>query len=156
MPGVSLGKQAVEFVCACGLGFLLGLYYELFRTVRVMSPPSKMTCIFQDVFFCLSSALVTFFAFLGLADGNLYPYLFFGEVIGFWIFRGSLGNVLHKVMARICTIMEGFLKWVGRKIFMPIFGLARAKKKYLETVWTKKHLKSKKTQKKSIFFSKKS
>lgn len=155
MPGVTVGKQAVEFLCACGLGFLLGAYYEVFRTVRFISPPSVSVCVFQDIFFCVSSALITFFTFLGLADGILYPYLILGEILGFFVFLGSLGNIIHKLLAGIYGFLARILSGVNRRFFSPVFRFFTIKTSKIKAVLEKTCKKLRKTEKKSIFFSKK-
>ncbi len=156
MPGETVGRQVLQFLGTCGLGFLLGLYYEFFRSVRLWSPPSVGVCIFQDIFFCLSSALVTFFVLLGLADGNMYPYLFIGEGIGFLVFYGSLGNVIHKILLWILRLLTKIFKGIQRKVFTPVYRWLTQKFWKAKGILVEKCKKTKKTQKKSIFFSKKS
>ena len=155
MPGETVGRQVLQFLGTCGLGFLLGLYYEVFRSIRLWSPPSVGVCIFQDIFFCLSSALVTFFAFLGLADGNMYPYLFIGEGLGFFVFYGSLGNIIHKIFVWVLRFFTRLFKSVQRKVFTPMYCWLAEKISRVKAFLEEKCKKTQKTQKKSIFFSKK-
>lgn len=129
MSAVTVQQQAVIFLLACGLGFLLGFYYEIFRSLRLASTHTVKRCILEDVFFCVTSALTSFFMFLALTDGLLNLYVFVGEILGFLVFYGSLGRFLHVVLARV-------FRW-------------------LKPLFPKSGVKNIKTTKKSIFFSKK-
>lgn len=106
--------QIDAFLYACGLGFWIGLYYEMFRTLRLLLPPSVCACFVQDLLFCLSSAVLTFFGFLAIADGNMYPYLFVGETVGFLAFYYTVGRVLHIVLASVIRRCIGVVAVIGR------------------------------------------
>lgn len=127
--GVTGETQLWNFLYACGLGFWLGLYYELFRTVRLLLPPTAKGCFFQDVFFCLSAALITFFTFLAIADGQMVPYLFIGEIIGFFAFYCTIGRIFHTLLAallrRLARAIRTLWRWISRPIsrwFGALFG----------------------------------
>ncbi len=154
MPGVTVGRQVFQFIVTCGLGFLLGLYYECFKAIRMWSPPGVVACVFQDIFFCLSSAVITFFAFLGLADGNMYPYLFVGEAVGFFVFYGSLGNVVHKILVCFLKLCNTIFNSIQKRVWVPVYGWFIKKISRKKSALVKKSKKTRKTQKKSIFFSK--
>ncbi len=119
--GMTGDIQLQSLLYACGLGFLLGLYYELFRTVRLLLPPTSRSCLFQDVFFCLSAALITFFSFLAIADGNMYPYLFMGEIAGFFSFYCTPGRAFHKVLAKLLEWLLSVLRFVKQVLSRPIY-----------------------------------
>ena len=72
------GQQLNELFLSCGMGFLLGAYYDIFRVIRLVMRPGKRTIFFQDLFFFLSSAVVTFIFSLSVMDGQLRFYLFWG------------------------------------------------------------------------------
>lgn len=155
MSMLTMGKQTVEFLGACGLGFLIGLYYEFFRSVRLVAIPSVASCVFQDIFFCVSSALLTFFVFLGLADGVMYPYLFLGELLGFYIFRGSLGKVVHVIFAGLLALLKRFWDAIAKRFFEPIMHSLSRKIMLVIKKLGKSVKNIEKTRKKFIFFSKK-
>ncbi len=153
MTELTVGRQVLQFLATCGLGFLLGLYYECFKAVRLWSPPSVCVCIVQDIFFCVSSAVITFFVLLGLADGNMYPYLFIGEGVGFFVFYGSLGNVVHKLLVFFLKCCNKVLDGVRKRFLTPVYCWVDKKLSGVKVVLAEKCKKMRKTQKKSIFFS---
>lgn len=140
---------------ACGLGFWLGLYYELFRTLRLLLPPTARGCFFQDVFFCLSAALVTFFCFLSISDGNMYPYLFIGEMAGFFSFYCTLGRVFHKILGALLRLLLLLFRRIKRWISRPLYALYRWIFVLFMRIYTAICRKFAEIRKKPNFFSKK-
>ena len=49
--GLTNGGQLTGLFLSCGLGFLLGLYYDGFRVARLVMRSSKRVIFFQDLFF---------------------------------------------------------------------------------------------------------
>ncbi len=153
--GVTGTLQVEGFLYACGLGFLIGGIYEIFRTVRLLFPPSTRGCFVQDVIFCLLATLFTFFGFLAIADGNLYLYLFFGEGIGFIAFYKTVGRVFHIILS---WFIRGFLyliKLLNDGILYPLGSLLHTLFGKVAQILLLFGQKIKKMCKKSKFFSKK-
>lgn len=147
--------QLWRLLYACGLGFWLGLYYELFRTLRLLLPPTARSCFFQDVFFCLTAALITFFCFLSIADGAMYPYLFLGELAGFFSFYYTLGRAFHKALAMVLRLLISALLAIHRRISRLLRMIYRGICRLCGGVYTATIGKFKEICKKKKFFSKK-
>lgn len=154
--GISGNVQLGSLLYACGLGFWLGLYYELFRTLRLLLPPTAKSCFFQDVFFCLSAAITTFFCFLAIADGRLLPYLFVGEIIGFFAFYFTVGLIFHQLLAVFLRILFRISRTVGRWISRPVKAAFRWLFALLQPLISSIWKKTADFFKKKIFFRKKS
>ena len=101
------GQQLNELFLSCGMGFLLGAYYDLFRVIRLVMRPGKRAIFFQDVFFFLSSAVVTFLFSLSVMDGELRFYLFLGLIAGFFAYYFTIGRV---VVRSAKAVVAAFLK----------------------------------------------
>lgn len=84
-----------------GLGFLLGLYYDAFRVARVMMQSGKRVIFVQDVFYCLSSALVFFLFAVSVNGGRLRWYLFLGAALGLAAYRMTAGRFVVRVARRV-------------------------------------------------------
>ena len=95
MDMVTGGVQLQMLLYAGGVGFWLGACYCLFQMFRIIVRCGVWSCFFQDILFCLSAALATFFVFLAISDGCIYPYLLIGEGIGFLVFYCSVGKWLQ-------------------------------------------------------------
>ena len=56
--------QITMMLCAMQTGVCVWIFYELVRLCRLLTGTTAVSCFFQDVFFCVFAALITFFAFL--------------------------------------------------------------------------------------------
>ncbi len=132
MDMVTGGVQLQMLLYACGLGFWLGAYYCLFQMFRIVVRCGIVSCFFQDVLFCVSAALVTFFVFLAVSDGCVYPYLLAGEGVGFLVFYSSVGRLLRWT----CRKSVGKLRRLRRKLqkrLQPIEVAVCARVSHLQT-----------------------
>lgn len=93
------------FLCG-GMGFLLGLYYDGFRLFRLFARPPRWAVFLQDVFYCLTAAVVTFLFALAVTDGQLRLFLPAGLLVGFFAYRQTIGRVLLRCGAWIRRRMK--------------------------------------------------
>lgn len=103
-------------LCAVQTGVCIWLLWELIRLFGLFSKTTVMRCFFQDVFFCVIAALVTFFAFLGFADGNIYPYLLLGEAIGFCIPYFTIGRIWRAISASLIRVCKRLFRPIKQRI----------------------------------------
>lgn len=123
--GVTGTAQLTGLFFACGVGFLIGLYYELFRTLRLLFPPTARGCFFQDVFFCLTAAVAVFFCLLAITDGVLYLYSFLGIAAGFFACYYTVGRVLHGLLAAVLRTLYRLWHALCRTVSRPFAALWR-------------------------------
>ncbi len=128
----------------------------MFRMVRLLFPPSAVSCFFQDVFFFISGSVTAFFVFLGIADGQIYPYLLVGVVVGFLSFYYTFGRFLHIILAkgvrwvmRICCVLSGWIQPIKRKAVVRIVVFYQSISRKLRSLKPEKLKKFQKTQKNS-------
>ncbi|MCI8553739.1 MAG: hypothetical protein HFJ80_02180 [Clostridiales bacterium] len=118
-------NQLYNLFLSCGLGFLLGAYYDVFRVCRLALRSGKRSVFFQDVFFFASSAVITFLFALTVTAGQLRLYLFLGSGAGFAAYYFTLGRVVMKFAgAVIQTVLRLWhllwtallfpFRWLGR------------------------------------------
>lgn len=113
-----------------GLGFLLGLYYDAFRVARVMMHSGKRVIFVQDVFYCLSCALVFFLFTVSVNGGRLRWYLFLGTALGLAAYRMTVGRFVVRIARRIIEAVVWLwtrfwrlvlapFRWVFRRLRKP-------------------------------------
>lgn len=117
--GLTNGGQLTGLFLSCGLGFLLGLYYDGFRVARLVMRSSKRVIFFQDLFFFVSAAILTFFFALTVTGGELRFYLFLGPGIGFTAYYFTIGRVVmafaETAVRRFWPFGTGFGAWFSRR-----------------------------------------
>lgn len=104
----TIENQMREFFLSCGMGFILGIYYDIFRVYRLVMRTGKRTLFFQDVVFFLTAAVITFLFSLAVMDGRLRFYLFLGEAVGFFAYYFTLG----RVVVRLSVIAVNALRFI--------------------------------------------
>ncbi len=122
---IASSAQLHQLYLSCGLGFLLGVYYDVFRVTRSIMHSGARSVFIQDVLFFLSSAVVTFLFALAVMDGRLRFYLFFGEVIGFTSYYFTIGRLVMRYAGRIISAILYFWKIFWHFVFTPLRLLSR-------------------------------
>ena len=90
---LSLAKQTMSFFLSLGLGFIMGLVYDIFRLFRILFSKGKVGYFITDILYCIVFSFCTFLFFITVNEGQLRFYLLAGEILGFIIYHFFL---LHK------------------------------------------------------------
>lgn len=61
--------QLYNLFLSCGFGFCLGVYYDVFRVIRLVMRPGKRSIFFQDLLFFSTTAVFTFIFALIVTGG---------------------------------------------------------------------------------------
>lgn len=124
----SLTLQFQGFVISVLAGILLGAFYDVFRIFRTVFRSEKRAVFFQDLFYMLCAAFVTFLLALGVNYGDVRFYILAGEVIGWCLYYLTVGMVTYQVFRFVTRIAHKFLidpikglilklfHWIFRKI----------------------------------------
>ncbi len=104
--------QVRELFLSCGMGFLLGAYYDVFRILRCILRPGTVRVFWQDVLFFLTAAPLVFLFALAVTDGVMRFYLLAGLVVGFFAYRYTVGLAV----VRFVTAVIDVLSRVGRRL----------------------------------------
>ena len=135
----TIGREAIFFVSAIGVGVGLGLVYDFFRILRRVIRHGDVWVGLEDVIFWVMSTIVVFLLLYEKNDGMLRAFAFLGIWVGiiiyYLLFSGFviklsvlvLGTV-RKGIAKVLNIFfSPFIK-IGRKIL--VFMKKRLKKWY--------------------------
>lgn len=121
----SLALQFQGFVISVGVGVLLGAFYDVFRIFRTVFRSEKRAVFFQDLFYMIGAAFVTFLLALGVNYGDVRFYILAGEIIGWCLYYLTVGLVTIRVFLITSRILHKFLinpiKRIISKIFHWIF-----------------------------------
>ncbi len=119
--GFTNAEQLYELFLSGGMGFLLGVYYDIFRIVRRLLHPSKIAVFFQDCFFFSSAAVLVFLFSLSMTDGVVRWYVLFGVFCGFMSYRYTVGRGLMRCILAVCRILKRGYRVLHRLVFHPVF-----------------------------------
>lgn len=133
-----LADQTEIFLYALGFGFLLGILYDVFRTVRMIISDSGGFVFFMDfLYFAVCTFLI--FCFIMVTDsGRIRLYVAFGIVLGWTVCYFSLGAIAM----RFSNAAISFVKRVLAALLKPFerFGKAILQKMKKITGFCKKNV----------------
>lgn len=121
--GVQLSNQTLAFLHACLLGAAMGVFYDVFRILRIAIPTRKGVVFAQDVVFFLLCAVATFLFLLSEIDGVVRVFLFIGELLGAVLYYFTLGQLVMKVSKTIIEVVKAILRFIVRYLLAPIWRL---------------------------------
>lgn len=118
--GFTNNAQLRELFLSCGMGFLIGAYYDVFRIVRRVWRAGIWRVFVQDIVFFSTVAPLVFLLALAITGGVLRVYLFVGIVGGFVAYRYTVGRaVVHLVVSILAMLSrweDRLKRWMGRPI----------------------------------------
>lgn len=135
--GFTNTEQLRELFLCGGMGFLLGLYYDVFRLLRLLLPAPAPVVFLQDVLFFITGAGAVFLFALAVTDGALRAYLFAGLAAGFGAYRCTVGRLVIRWTARLLRTIRRFLSAVAapvRKIFTAGIAAVKNRRKKAEKI----------------------
>lgn len=111
--GLSLAQQTKSFLLSLGFGFIMGIFYDLFRIVRISISKGKVATVISDILYCVFLCFCTFIFCLTVNEGEVRFYLLLGTVAGFCVYYFSLGALVFLVS----EIIISFIKKIAESIF---------------------------------------
>lgn len=145
MYSVPQSEQLSIFVASLGLGFLLGVLYDVVRAIRLSLPYSKIATVIFDLLYCFLFGIITFLFILALNKGEVRFYIIAGEIIGALFYYISFGIAVIKITDHVTA----FLKKVYKLIFSIIRAPFRLLKRLFVAIKNKMLLLFKKSEKNS-------
>ena len=145
MYSVPQSEQLTIFISSLGFGFLLGIFYDILRALRLSITKSGFAVIFFDIFYFIFFGFSTFLFTLALNKGEVRFYIIAGELIGALFYYFSLGVAVIKITDHFITLLRKFYSFVFKIISAPF----RLVKKGFLLIFTKTSNFFKKTEKKS-------
>lgn len=111
-----LNIQTRIFFYALGFGFLLGILYDVFRTVRMIVSDSKGFVFFMDLLYFTVCAFLIFCFNMVIDSGHIRFYSAVGEILGWLIYYFSFGAIAIKVGNAVTS----FFRRVFSAILRPV------------------------------------
>lgn len=113
---LTVHEETLLFLYSCLLGAALGLLFDVLRAVRLVLPHKTFAAALEDVFFLLfwAGCIAAFTS--AFAKGDLRFYYIFGSILGFLLYRFTLGNPVVRLLRRILGGITGLLAWCLRPI----------------------------------------
>ncbi len=153
MYSIPHSQQLVIFLTALGIGFLLGVVYDILRAIRLSITKSQKAHIFFDILYFLILTLTSYIFILAANKGEIRFYIIVGELLGLAFYYFSLGIAVIKATDIAVNLLRQFFKFIFKVISSPFrlaFRLFSFLKKKLSVFLKKTEKKSSKIQKKVL------
>ncbi len=111
-----LAEQTRIFLYALGFGFLLGLLYDFFRTLRLIISRSRGFVLFMDLLYFAVCAFLTFCFILVVDSGRVRIYVALGEVLGWMIYYFSFGMIALKISNAAIKLCRRFFAMIFKPV----------------------------------------
>lgn len=145
MYSVPQSQQLTIFLCSLGAGFLLGILYDIMRTMRLSFTTSKVAVIIFDIVYFLLCGVLSFLFILALNKGEVRFYIIAGEMIGWVFYYVSFGIAVIRITDVFVSLLHRVKAFIFRVISAPFRLIYRG----LNCISRKIGVLFKKTEKKS-------
>jgi len=123
--GSGIAEQTVGFLWSVAFGALLGLFYDVFRIVRVAVRAPSVVVFFQDVAFWFLAGLCTFIFIFAVNAGELRLFLFLGILAGAVVYYFTLGMLVMAFARAVVSFVKRVLRLIFRVLSFPFRVLCR-------------------------------
>ena len=120
---ITVASQTQVFGLSCLFGVVLGIYYDVFRIIRLVVRPGKKAVFFYDVLYLLSCGVFTFLFCFAVNYGEVRFYLLAGEGIGWCLYHLTLGELIMRCSAFLTGVIKRVLLFLRRHITAPVVRL---------------------------------
>lgn len=116
MYTIPQSQQLLNFLYSLGIGFLLGILYDLIRCIRLALTKSKVAIVFFDILYFILFSFCSYIFILACNKGEVRLYIITGEIIGAAFYYFSFGVAV----IRITDIIVRFIKKFFHSLFIVI------------------------------------
>lgn len=148
---LSLAEQTKGFLLSLGFGFLMGIFYDLFRILRISITKSKKAVVVFDLLYCVFLGFCSYLFLLVVNEGDIRGFLLIGEGIGFAVYYFSLGVVVFRISEKIVNTIKRAFSKLFKIISFPFCWIFKKLKSLVEKFSKKCRKKGKKIKNKSKF-----
>ena len=111
-----LYKELYKVGMSALLGVCLGAVYDILRLIRILFKHSTVALSTEDIIFCLCIIFPVFTFVVKINNGVFRLYLVVGVVMGFWLYRESIGRfILWSIGGILGKIRKTVIKLLKKK-----------------------------------------
>lgn len=100
-------------------GLIAGLFYDIYKTFRYFSKPSKWITYIGDLLFWIIMSLLFFYILVRVNWGEIRGYIILGFLIGVLIYKKIFSKFIYQACIRIGSILRKTLKKLGLTFIYP-------------------------------------
>lgn len=149
--GIDNTVQLMSFFGGALLGALIGVFYDVFRMIRLSVKFDSTAVGVQDFIFCTVSGLFAFVYVVYFADGYIRWYVIVGMLLGFAVYMLTLSRVILKFYKFLLKVIGKIIRFLVKYIVMPIVTFVGRIRSKGEKIYNKGSAKAKRIANKTNF-----
>lgn len=153
----AISEHLKIFFLSLGMGFLLGVLYDIIRIIRLIVSKGKAAVFGFDFLYIVVSALLTYLFIIAVNMGAVRAYIIIAQLLGFFFYYISFGIAVKRISEKIAELIKSFFSKLYRIIKRPfifIFAAIKRKKSKIKVFLSKKSHKTKNNLKKLLHLTK--
>ena len=116
---MGFAPETAAFFYACALGAGLGVLYDVFRLLRLVTGGKALLVFLEDLLFSFLAAGCTLYFIIEFCSGWLPLFVLAGEVLGFILYHFTVGEIVIRLFRLICRGIRFLVLGIWRKILYP-------------------------------------
>ena len=116
---MGFAPETAVFFYACALGAGLGVLYDVFRLLRLVTGGKALLVFLEDLLFSFLAAGCTLYFIIEFCSGWLRLFVLAGEVLGFILYHFTVGEIVIRLFRLICRGIRFLVLGIWRKILYP-------------------------------------
>lgn len=114
-------------------GLIAGFVYDLYKTIRYYSKPSKFRTYLGDLLFWIILSILFFYILLKINWGEVRGYIIIGFLFGIVLYKKIFSKAIYQLCLKIAGVIR---KLLGKLVFVIIYPFKYLKEKLYK--WVKK------------------
>ncbi len=110
MYGVDLSVQIENLMPFLGLGFCVGILYDVSGFFRKLAVRLKSVVFVLDFSLCIFVAVISYLLFLGTTDGIVRFYLVLAEITGATVYFLTAGRLISFLFSKTADVILRVLR----------------------------------------------
>lgn len=120
---INVNAQTVIFLQSLLLGAALGLFYDMFRILRLTVPAPSAVVFAEDLIYFVFCAFVTFLFMMNTIYGSVRIFVLLGELLGASLYYFTVGAAVMKAAGALIRAVKWVLRLLYRLFVLPVIRL---------------------------------
>jgi len=117
---ISMTEQGIVFLFSCVVGGFLGAFYDVFRIIRIAFNSKWLSVFFQDLIFCIFSAISVILLVFYTNSGTVRWFSLLGCFICFVLYHLTIGKIIIFMAGKIIAFIKKVLKFIYKITVIPV------------------------------------
>lgn len=113
---IIISQQLIFFLKSILLGAFLGLFFDVFKILRLLIKHHNIFIFIEDILFFLISAIFSYNFMMNISYGQIRLFILTGELIGFILYKLSISNLIVKAILFVISKLINLLKILFKNI----------------------------------------